>query len=89
MGTSTGWNIFAFGYVYASLLRFCVRSINLVQIHKPHSLSMHRYEINTFSQPATPLAVVTYALVRHFQRQFARDSVARMQQLVTKGAAKT
>eukprot|EP01025_Chloroclados_australasicus_P055123 TRINITY_DN6604_c1_g1_i4.p1 TRINITY_DN6604_c1_g1~~TRINITY_DN6604_c1_g1_i4.p1 ORF type:complete len:199 (-),score=21.30 TRINITY_DN6604_c1_g1_i4:420-1016(-) len=40
------------------------------------------YKIYTFSRPSTPLAVLTYPIVRLQQRRFAKDSIKKMQELI-------
>jgi Domain of unknown function (DUF1990) len=48
--------------------------------------SCHRYEIFTISKPATPLARLTYPLVRFHQRHFARQSLRKMVLGVSEGS---
>lgn len=49
-------------------------------------VTLRRYEIFTISKPATPLARLTYPLVRFHQRHFARQSLRRMITAVSEGA---
>ena len=42
-----------------------------------------RYEIYTVSKPATPLAKLTYPIVRFQQRKFARCSMRAMAAAIT------
>jgi hypothetical protein len=43
-------------------------------------LLVRRYDIYSISRPATPIAMLAYPLLRHFQKQFAMDSMAAMRQ---------
>ena len=64
----------------SSAARTAQRSVNAVFMKRPESRRVRRYEIYTVSRPATPLAWLTYPIVRLHQQKFARCSMRAVRQ---------